>query len=80
MNLNSKKIEIIERLIKIEDREVIYAIEKLLSRTNYTPEVDIVVNEEKEKEVKNQIEIIESNPHRFITKSMIEEILYKKKP
>ena len=80
MNLNSKKIEIIERLIKIEDREVIYAIEKLLSQTIYTPEVDIVVNEEKEKEVKNQIEIIESNPHRFITKSMIEEILYKKKP
>lgn len=79
MNLNSKKLEIIERLIKIEDREVIYAIEELLSPGVTVNEVDNLVAEEKEKEIKNQIEVIESNPQRFITKSMLEEMLYKKK-
>ncbi|MBP7509134.1 MAG: hypothetical protein KA807_15075 [Prolixibacteraceae bacterium] len=79
MNLNSKKIEIIEKLIKAEDIELIYAIDKLLTPEVVVNEVSNILSEEKEKEIKNKIEVLESNPQRFITKSMLEDMLYKKK-
>lgn len=79
MNLNTKKLEIIEKLIKVQDRELLYAVERILNPEKKVVEIKEEIVENPNEDVKTRIDTIESNPHRFITKSMLEDILYKKK-
>jgi hypothetical protein len=79
MNLNTKKIEIMRKLIKVDDRELLYAVERLLNPEKKVIEIKDEIVENPKEDVKARIDTIESNPHRFITKSMLEDILYKKK-